>query len=74
VNSGEDPALIRRFLDACVRAEPEEFAGYLAEDVTWWHSPWQPVKGREAIRETLRRGALGVKALRWEIRRLVAER
>jgi limonene-1,2-epoxide hydrolase len=73
VNSGENLALIRRFINACVRAEPDEFAGYFAEDATWWNSPWQPVKGREAIRETLRRGASRMKALPWEIRHMVAD-
>jgi limonene-1,2-epoxide hydrolase len=73
VNSAENLALIRRFIDACVRAEPEEFAGYFTEDATWWNAPWQPVNGRDAIRETLRRGASRMKALPWEIRHMVAD-
>lgn len=73
MNSGENLALIRRFIEACVRAEPEEFASYFTEDATWWNAPWQPVKGRETIRETLRRGASRMKALPWEIRHMVAD-
>jgi limonene-1,2-epoxide hydrolase len=69
----ESIALIRRFVEACVRAEPEEFANYFTEDATWWNSPWQPVKGREAIRETLRRGAERMVAVPWEIRHIVAD-
>src|SRR5208283_4486901 len=38
-------ALIRRFLEACVRADPDEFAGYFTEDAVWWNSPWPPCKG-----------------------------
>ncbi len=63
MDSAESIALIRRFVEACVRAEPEEFASYFTEDAIWWNVPWNPVKGREAIRETLRRGAHGCVAL-----------
>lgn len=66
-------ALIRRFLEACVRADPDEFASYFAEDAVWWNSPWPPVQGRAAIRETLRRGASRMTALPWELRHIVAE-
>ena len=69
----ESIALIRRFVEACVRADPEEFAGYFTEDATWWNAPWKPVTGREAIRETLRRGAERMVALPWEIRHIVAD-
>lgn len=73
MNREENLAFIRRFIDACVRAEPEEFASYFTQDATWWNAPWQPVRGREAIRETLCRGASSMKALPWEIRTLVAD-
>ena len=33
-------ALVRRFLEACVRADPDEFAGYFVEDAVWWNAPW----------------------------------
>jgi limonene-1,2-epoxide hydrolase len=64
--------LIRQFIEACVRANPDEFASYFTEDAIWWNSPWQPVKGRAAIRETLRRGAGKMVALPWEIHHIVA--
>jgi limonene-1,2-epoxide hydrolase len=69
----ESIALIRRFIEVCVRADPEEFAGYFTNDATWWNAPWKPVQGREAIRETLRRGAERMVALPWEIRHIVAQ-
>lgn len=65
-------ALIRRFLDACVRADPDEFAGYFTEDAVWWNSPWPPCKGRDVIRETLRRGAQQ-SALPGEVIHIVAD-
>jgi limonene-1,2-epoxide hydrolase len=71
--NSENVALIRRFIDACVRADPDEFASYFAEDAIWWNSPWQPVQGRASIRETLRRGAEQMVALPWEIRHIVAD-
>jgi limonene-1,2-epoxide hydrolase len=73
MDSAANVALIRRFIEVCVRAEPEEFASYFTEDAVWWNAPWSPVKGREAIRETLRRGAERMVALPWEIRHIVAE-
>jgi len=73
MDSGENIALVRRFLEACVRAEPEEFASYFSENATWWNAPWKPVQGRDAIRETLRRGAEQMVALPWEIRHIVAD-
>ncbi len=68
----ESIALIRRFLEACVRADPDEFASYFTEDAIWSNSPWPPVVGRDAIRETLRRGARQMKALPWEVRHIIA--
>jgi limonene-1,2-epoxide hydrolase len=73
LENAEKIILIRRFMEACVRADPEEFASYFCEDAVWWNSPWRAVEGREAIRETLRRGAKQMTALPWEIRHIVAD-
>ena len=73
MDKAENIALIRRFIKACARADIDEFAGYFTDDAVWWNSPWQPVVGREAIRETLRRGAERMTALPWEIRHIAAE-
>lgn len=72
LDSAESVALIRQFIQVCVRADPDEFAGYFTEDATWWNSPWRPIQGRSAIREALRRGAGRMTALPWEIRHIVA--
>ncbi len=74
MNNAESILLIRNFIDACVRADPDEFASYFDEDATWWNSPWRPIQGRDAIRDTLQRGAASMKALPWEIRYIVADR
>ena len=73
MDSAQAVTLIRQFIDACVRADCDEFASYFAEDAEWWNAPWEPVRGREAIRETLRRDAQHMKALPLEMRRIVAE-
>ena len=73
MNSSESIAFIRRFIEASVRADPDEFAGYFAQDATWWNAPWKPVQGREAIRETLRRGSQTMAALPWEILHILAD-
>lgn len=72
MESAESIAFIRQFIDACVRADPDEFASYFTEDAIWWNSPWKPVTGRAAIRETVLRGAGQMTALPWEIRHIVA--
>ena len=68
----ENVALIRGFIEACVGADPDEFAGFFTDDAVWWNSPWKAVEGRDAIRETLRRGAQKMAALPWEILHVVA--
>ncbi len=73
MDSAHNVALIRRFIEACVRADPNEFAGYFTEDAVWSNAPWEPVSGREAIRDTLRRGAQQMRALPWDIRHIVAD-
>lgn len=73
MDKADNIALIRRFIDACVRADPEEFASYFTEDATWWNSPWPPVRGRGAIRDTLQRGAQRMTALSWEILHIIAD-
>jgi hypothetical protein len=52
LENAESIAFIRQFIEPCVRAGPDEFASCFSEDAIWWNSPWQPVKGRDAIRET----------------------
>lgn len=73
MENAESIIFIRRFLEACVRADPDEFAGYFTEDAVWWNSPWEPIRGRARIRETLRRGAERMTALPWEIRHIVSD-
>jgi limonene-1,2-epoxide hydrolase len=72
-NPQKNIALISRFIQACVRADPDEFASYFTDDAVCWNSPWPAVRGRDAIRETLRKGSQKMAALPWEIRHMVAD-
>lgn len=65
-------AFIRRFIEACSRADVEEFTSYFTEDAVWWNAPWNAIHGRAAIGATLERGAAQMKALPWEIRHIAA--
>ena len=73
MENAESIVLIRQFMQACVRADLDEFASYFCEDAIWWNSPWPPVKGRAAIRETLRIGAGRMTASPWDIRHIIAD-
>jgi limonene-1,2-epoxide hydrolase len=65
--------MIREFIEACVRADAEEFMGYFTEDAVWWNAPWKEIRGRTAIGEALRKGSQRMKALPWEIRHILAD-
>lgn len=58
----------------CVHPDVETFGEYFTEDAVWWNSPWQPVTGRAAICDTLRRAidAKFMTPLPWEVRHIVA--
>jgi limonene-1,2-epoxide hydrolase len=73
MDNAESIAFVRQFIQACVRADPDEFASYFCEDATWWNSPWPPVNGRASIREALRLGAGQMTALPWDIVQIVAD-
>lgn len=73
MDNAESVALIRQFIEACARADADEFASYFTEDAIWWNAPWQVVEGREAIRETLRRGAERMRALPWKLCHIIAD-
>ena len=66
-------ATIRSFLEACVRANVDEFIDYFTEDALWWNAPWKEIRGRAAIGEALRKGKEQMTALPWEVRHIVAD-
>ena len=73
MTSASAVAMIREFIEACVRADAKEFKGYFTEDAVWWNAPWKEIRGRTAIGEALRKGSQRMKALPWEIRHILAD-
>ncbi|MFZ0706424.1 MAG: limonene-1,2-epoxide hydrolase family protein [Candidatus Korobacteraceae bacterium] len=65
--------IIRDFIDACVRADVDEFMSYFTEDAVWWNAPWKEISGRTAIGQALQKGKEQMKALPWEVRHIVAD-
>lgn len=43
--------IIRDFIAAWSRLDPEELAGYFTEDGVYYNMPTQPVQGRDAVRQ-----------------------
>jgi len=46
----DNEQVIREFMDAWSRLDPDELAGYFAEDAVYHNIPAEPIEGREAIR------------------------
>ena len=52
--TGEESAkLVRAFIDSWFEGDPEQAVSYLAEDVTFWNVPIEPIKGRAKARKFL---------------------
>jgi limonene-1,2-epoxide hydrolase len=63
--------IVRDFIEAWSRLDPDELAGYFAEDGVYHNMPAQPVKGRQAIREFIGQFSAGWTGTDWEIVTLV---
>lgn len=64
--------IIREFIAAWPRLDPEELAGYFAEDGVYHNMPVEPVAGRENIKEMISSFIAPWTATDWEIRHLIA--
>jgi limonene-1,2-epoxide hydrolase len=52
--TGEESAkLVRAFIDSWFKGDPDQAVSYLAEDVTFWNVPIEPIKGRAKARKFL---------------------
>jgi limonene-1,2-epoxide hydrolase len=68
----DNERLVRDFIAAWSRLDPEELAGYFAEDGVYHNVPLAPVVGRERIEQMIRGFTAGWTETTWEIRNLVA--
>jgi limonene-1,2-epoxide hydrolase len=45
----DNAEIVREFIGCWSKLDPEELAGYFAEDGCYYNMPFQPVKGKEAV-------------------------
>jgi limonene-1,2-epoxide hydrolase len=64
--------VIRDFIAAWSRLDPDELAGYFTEDGVYHNVPTGPVRGREAVRKLIAGFIAPWTGTRWEICHLVA--
>lgn len=68
----ENEQIIREFIEAWSRRDPEELAAYFADDGVYHNMPIGPVKGRENV-ENFIRGFIGSWAeTHWDILNIVS--
>jgi len=65
--------IVRDFLQAWSRLDPEELAGYFAEDGVYHNIPTGPVAGRENIQNMIAGFISAWTETEWEVLNLVAE-
>ena len=69
----EDPeALVRRFVAAWSRLDPEELADYFTDDATYHNVPLEPVTGRAGIEQLIRTFTASWTATDWQLRHVIA--
>jgi len=66
-------AIVREFLAAWSRLDPEELAGYFCEDGIYHNMPTGPVQGRKQVEEMIRGFAASWTETEWEILHLLAD-
>jgi limonene-1,2-epoxide hydrolase len=71
-DEAENEAVVRTFLEAWGRRDPDELIGYFTADAVYHNMPRSPAAGRDAIRELLGWILVGHDALHFDILTLVA--
>lgn len=69
----DNEQLVREFVDAWSRLDPEELAGYFTEDAVYHNVPLDPVSGRDAIREFIGGFVADWTETDWEIRNIASD-
>jgi len=69
----DNEKIVREFIEAWSRLDPEELAGYFAEDGVYHNMPAHPVRGRENVRKLIAGFTASWTETRFEILHLVAE-
>lgn len=69
----ENERVVREFIEAWSRLDPEELAAYFCDDGVYHNMPMQPVAGRQNIEQMIRGFTANWTETRWEILHLVAQ-
>lgn len=69
---GDNERVVRDFIAAWSRLNPDELAGYFAEDGVYHNMPARPVAGREAVRGFIAGFTKDWSATEWEVLNVVA--
>lgn len=64
--------IIREFIEAWARLDPEELASYFTEDGVYHNMPLEPVRGRSNVQQMIRGFTAAWTETVWETRNLVA--
>ena len=68
----DNEKIVREFIEAWSRLDPEELSGYFSEDGVYHNMPMGPIRGRENVKKMIA-GFIGSwTETRWEILHLVA--
>ena len=68
----DNATIIREFIEAWSRLDPEELAGYFAEDGVYHNMPAAPVRGRDNIEKMIAGFIASWTETTWDILNLVA--
>lgn len=68
----DNETTIRRFIEAWTRRDPDELAGYFAEDGAYHNMPTRPVQGRDNVRAFIQGFIRDWTATEWDILNLVS--
>ncbi len=63
----ENEKIVRNFIEAWSRLDPEELAGYFAEDGVYHNMPTGPVSGRANVEKLIRGFIASWTETRWEL-------
>lgn len=69
----DNERIIREFMAAWSRLDPDELVGFFAEDGTYHNMPTQPVTGRENLRPFIAGFLRGWTSTQWDVLHLIAQ-
>ena len=65
--SRDNVAIVRSFIEAWARLDPDELAAYFTEDGCYHNMPLKPVTGRDEVREMIRAFTADWTSTQWDL-------